>query len=263
MEIHQGSAAVICEIERAVATIRLGIPSLGVAAKQRLLDAVESVAVDDSVRAVILTGTGRVFSAGQDLGEHAEALRDPTADPFATIVEHYNPLILALTSMAKPVVAAINGTCAGAGLGIALACDVRVAAAGARFTTAFTSIGLTPDSGLSASLARAIGAARASELVLLADPFTAEDALSWGLVGRVVAPEELASTARGVADRLAAGPTLAYATAKRAMRQAWGAGRTDVLSAEAHDQSMLGATEDHRGAVAAFLAKSRPEFHGR
>lgn len=138
-------------------------PSLGLAAKQALLAAVEKAGSDDDIRAVALTGTGRVFTAGQDLGEHAEALRGADADAFDTIRSHYNPLVTRLATMPKPVLAAINGTCAGAGLGIALACDLRIAAAGARFTTAFTGIGLTPDSGLSASLSRAVGTARASE----------------------------------------------------------------------------------------------------
>ena len=238
-------------------------PSLGLAAKQALLAAVEQAGDDDGIRAVVLTGTGRVFTAGQDLGEHADALRRAGAGAFDTISAHYNPLVTRLATMPKPVLAAINGTCAGAGLGIALACDLRIAAAGARFTTAFTGIGLTPDSGLSASLSRAIGTARANELILLATPFTAEDALSWGLVGQVVPAGELATTAHEVAARLAAGPTQAYATAKRAIRQAWAASWPDVLAAEARDQAALGATADHRGAVGAFLAKRPPEFTGR
>jgi 2-(1,2-epoxy-1,2-dihydrophenyl)acetyl-CoA isomerase len=161
------------------------------------------------------------------------------------------------------VVAAINGSCAGAGLGLALACDLRVAAAGVKFTTAFTAIGLTPDSGLSASLARAVGAARASELVLLSEPFTAEEALAWGLVGRVVAGDQLAAEVEALAGRLAAGPTLAYAAAKRAMREAWGAPWDQVLGAEERDQIALGATADHQQAVEAFVNKQRPTFSGR
>ena len=249
-------------VDGAVATITMRTPSLGLAAKQLLLTAVTEAAGDDGVRAVVLTGTGRVFTAGQDLREHADALRE-AADAFDTIAVHYNPLITALATMAKPVLAAINGTCAGAGLGLALACDLRIAAQGARFSTAFTGIGLTPDSGLSASLARAVGTARASELILLSTPFTAEDALSWGIVGRLVPAADLAATAGEVAAGLAAGPTLAYAAAKRAIRQAWASPWPDVLAAEARDQATLGATADHRGAVDAFLAKRPPEFRGR
>lgn len=252
--------AVTYRLEDALATITMTTPSLTRAAKAALRAAVERAAGDGDVRAVVLTGTGRVFSAGQDLGEHAATLADPHQDPFDTLDEHYAPIVTALAGMAKPVVAAVNGTCAGAGLGLALACDVRVAADSARFTTAFTAIGLTPDSGLSRSLPLAVGAARASELVLLAEPFPSADALAWGLVGRVVPAGELAEVARQLGLRLAAGPTRAYATAKAALRTAPSLGLADVLAAERRDQSDLGVTADHREAVEAFLAKRRPSF---
>jgi 2-(1,2-epoxy-1,2-dihydrophenyl)acetyl-CoA isomerase len=261
VETDQGPATY--RVAGAVATITMSTPALGLAAKQALLAAAEQAGDDEDVRAVVLTGTGRVFTAGQDLGEHAAALRSRGAGAFDTIDEHYNPLVTRLATMPKPVLAAINGACAGAGLGLALACDLRIAAAGARFTTAFTGIGLTPDSGLSASLARAVGTARASELIMLATPFTAEEAQSWGLVGRVVPADELSAAADEMATLLAGGPTQAYATAKRAIRQAWAAPWDEVLAAEARDQAALGGTADHRGAVEAFLAKRRPEFTGR
>jgi 2-(1,2-epoxy-1,2-dihydrophenyl)acetyl-CoA isomerase len=262
--VEKNKGHVSYDIAGAVATITMTTPALTLAAKQALLAAAGQAAGDDSIRAVVLTGTGRVFTAGQDLGEHASALRDGGADAaFETIDAHYNPLVTALTAMPKPVIAAINGACAGAGIGLALACDLRIAAAGARFTTAFSGIGLTPDSGLSASLSRAVGTARASELILLAQPFTAEDALNWGLVGRVAPAEELATVTADVAGRLAAGPTRAYATAKRAIRDAWAAPLPDVLAAESRDQAMLGATADHLGAVETFLAKRPATFTGR
>lgn len=125
------------------------------------------------MRAVVLTGTGKAFCVGQDLAEHAEALRADPDTTFATVHEHYNPIVTLLATMPKPVIAAINGTCVGAGLGFALARDLRVIARTARFGTAFTKIGLTCDSGLSASLGRTVGSARASELILLGEPFTA------------------------------------------------------------------------------------------
>ncbi len=250
-------------ISDGAATITLMTPALGRAAKQALVAAVRRAAADDAVRAVVLTGSGRAFSAGQDLGEHADALRADSDAAFATIAEHYNPVVTGLATMPKPVIAAINGSCAGAGLGLALACDLRIAAQGVRFTTAFSAIGLTPDTGLSASLSRAVGAARASELILLAEPFSAEDALHWGLVSRVVPGEQLASEAASLAARLASGPTQAYAVAKRAMRNAWAASWSDVLAGEERDQKALGATADHRGAVDAFLAKQKPTFTGR
>lgn len=251
------------EVAEGVATIRLPRPSLDAATKSALVEACVTAAGDDAVRCVVVTGTGRVFCAGQDLVEHRGTLADGAEAAFATIAEHYNPVVTMLATMPKPAIAAINGSCAGAALGIALACDLRVAATGARFTTAFTAIGLTPDSGLSASLARAIGTSRASELVLLAEPFDAEQALAWGLVNRVVADDDLVEQAQLLASRLAAGPTKAYAVAKRAMRDAWAAPWPEVLAAEQRDQTSLGATDDHRGATEAFLDKRKPSFTGR
>ena len=261
MTTQQGSRVGYVSVG-AVATITLLTPSLDLAAKDALIEAVNRAAGDGEVRAVVLTGKGRTFCAGQDLTEHAEALRTHPDSAFDTIAEHYNPMVTKLATMPKPVVAAINGSCAGAGMGLALACDLRIAAEGVRFTTAFTAIGLTPDSGLSASLSRAIGAARASELVLLAEPFSATDALAWGLVGRVVPGVELLAQATALASRLAAGPTHAYAIAKRAIREAWSAPWAEVMAAEGRDQKALGASADHRGAVEAFLAKQVPTLTG-
>lgn len=246
-------------VDDAVATITLQRPSLSVAVKESLLTALTTVAGDNAVRAVVLTGSGRGFCFGQDLGEHAELLNSGSGDPLSTVSEHYNPIVLAITGMAKPVIAAINGTCVGAGLGIALACDLRVAAAGAKMATAFTGIGLTCDSGLSATLVHAVGQSRASELVLLGDTFTAEQALAWGVVSQVVADGALAETVGALAARLAAGPTLAYAESKALLRPP---GLADTLTAEQGAQSRLGATADHRGAVRSFLAKEKPCFSG-
>jgi 2-(1,2-epoxy-1,2-dihydrophenyl)acetyl-CoA isomerase len=257
----------------AVATVTLNRPerhnALTGPLKEQLRDRLTEAATDPSVRAVVLTGAGRSFCVGQDLAEHAEALRrDDSSAPAAphaldTVEEHYNPIVRSLMTMPKPVIAAINGSCVGAGLGFALACDVRVAMAGARFATAFTAIGLTLDSGLSATLGRAVGAARASELVLLGDGFDAEQAASWGLVGQVVPSDAFRSTVAELADRLAAGPTLAYAAAKAALAGAWNLPIDEVLAAEAVAQAALGRTDDHRRAVEAFLAKATPSFSGR
>ena len=131
METEQGPAGYAAD--GAVATITMTTPALGLAAKQDLLAAVGRAAADEDIRAVVLTGGGRAFTAGQDLGEHAAALAESGANAFDTIAAHYNPVITALATMPKPVIAAINGTCAGAGLGLALACDLRIAAAGVRF----------------------------------------------------------------------------------------------------------------------------------
>jgi 2-(1,2-epoxy-1,2-dihydrophenyl)acetyl-CoA isomerase len=250
-------------VKDAVGVVTLRTPALTRRAKELLLAGVGRLSGDDAVRAVVLTGSGRVFCAGQDLGEHAAALDADPARAFDTLGEHYHPIIAALMTMPKPVVAAVNGTCAGAGISLALACDIRVCSAAAKFATAFTGIGLTFDSGLSATLTRAVGTARASELILLAEPFTAQQALDWGIVGRLAEPESVLSDALGLASRLAAGPTLAYAEAKKAIQAAALPALPDVLAAEQAAQSRLGETADHAGAVAAFLAKRRPVFQGR
>jgi 2-(1,2-epoxy-1,2-dihydrophenyl)acetyl-CoA isomerase len=247
----------------AVSTITLLQPALTRSAKETLLVRLHEAADDNAVRAVVLTGSGRVFCAGQDLGEHASALDFDADHAFDTLETHYHPIVIALSSMPKPVVAAINGTAAGAGISLALACDVRVAADTARFATAFTGIGLSFDSGLSANLARAVGAARASELIMLGEPFTADQALAWGLVGRVAPAAELSGTAAALAAKLAAGPTQAYAAAKAALAAAFAPQLAAVLPAEAQAQSRLGMTADHRDAVRAFLNKTAPTFTGR
>lgn len=243
----------------AVATVTLGQPSLTTRVKNDLRDELAVVAADDSVRAVVLTGTGKTFCVGQDLAEHAEALRVDADAAFATIHEHYNPIVTLLATMPKPVIAAINGTCVGAGMGFALACDLRVIARTARFGTAFTKIGLTCDSGLSASLSRAVGSARANELILLGEPFTAEQAVDWGIAGSLVDPDDVHSAANRLAAHLATGPTLAYAEAKRAAAAEW----ARVLETEAQAQVRLGRTSDHHSAVEAFSTKQVPTFHAR
>jgi 2-(1,2-epoxy-1,2-dihydrophenyl)acetyl-CoA isomerase len=237
--------------------------ALTVELKNALLAAIEELAAADDVRALVLTGSGKAFCVGQDLGEHAEALRADPATALDTVTAHYNPIVTGLSELPFPVVAAINGTCVGAGLGFALACDLRIAAAGTVLSTAFTGIGLTADSGLSASLAHAVGVSRALELLLLGERFTAEDAHAWGLVRSVVPADEVLATALELARQLAAGPTRAYAEVRRAVRYGAVAPLPDVLAAEAAAQTRLAITADHLQAVEAFLAKRRPTFQGR
>ena len=255
------------DADQAVAVLTLNRPArynaLTTELKTDLLAAVEDLGKAEDVRALVLTGAGKAFCVGQDLGEHAEALRADPSTAFDTVTEHYNPIVAELADMDFPVVAAINGPCAGAGLGFALACDLRIAAAGMKFSTAFTGIGLTADSGLSASLTHAVGVARATELLMLGEPFTAEDAQAWGLVRAVVPPEEVVPAALELARRLACGPTKAYAEVKRGVRFGAVSPLPDVLAAEGAAQARLAATSDHADAVEAFLAKRRPTFRGR
>jgi 2-(1,2-epoxy-1,2-dihydrophenyl)acetyl-CoA isomerase len=250
----------------AVATVVLNRPdqanALNLEMKQQLRDRLAELAGDPEVRAVVLTGAGRAFCVGQDLREHADALRADAARAFATLEQHYNPIVRQLATMPKPAVAAVNGACVGAGLALALACDLRIAAASARFATAFTGIGLACDSGLSATLARAVGSSRASALVLLGEAFGAEQAAAWGLAHEVVPDERLLDAASELAARLAAGPTLAYAEAKRSLWRAPHQSLDDVLEAEAEAQARLGLTDFHREAVEAFLERRRPRATG-
>jgi 2-(1,2-epoxy-1,2-dihydrophenyl)acetyl-CoA isomerase len=178
------------------------------------------------------------------------------------VERHYNPITLLLATMPKPVVAAVNGTCVGAGLGFALACDLQVWPTGGSLATAFTKVGLTCDSGLSATLARAVGGARASSLVLLAQPFTVEQAIAWGFAGDVVEPDQVLAHALTIADQLAAGPTSAMAASKRLLATSPHRPLVETLAAEAVEQVALGMTRDHAGAVSAFLAREAPVFTG-
>jgi 2-(1,2-epoxy-1,2-dihydrophenyl)acetyl-CoA isomerase len=250
----------------AVAVVTLNRPakrnSLTIELKEALLTALESVSADPSVRAVVLAGSGKSFCVGQDLGEHVKALESDPATSFGTVEKHYNPIVRTIATMPKPVVAAINGGAVGAGLGFALACDLRVAADTATFATAFAAIGLTADSGLSASLVHSLGAARATELLLLGESFDAAQAQAFGLVRAVVPVEDVLETALELARKLAAGPTLAYAEIKKAIALGAVSPLDTVLEAEGAGQSRLGVTKDHRAAVEAFLAKRPPHFEG-
>lgn len=261
------SDTVLLERTGAVAVITLNRPdalnSLVVEMKTALLRAVEAARDDDAVRALVLTGAGRAFCVGQDLREHAALLEAGDPAPLSTVREHYNPVVTALSEMGKPVVAAVNGTAAGAGLGLACAADFRIGAAGARFTTAFTGIGLTADSGLSWTLPRLVGAGRAAALLLLAEPFTAEQALEMGLLNAAVAPESVLPAALELAQRLAQGPTTAYACVKASLRFAADSTLVEALAEEDRQQTLAGRTQDHAAAVRSFLAKEPAVFTGR
>ncbi|GGO27898.1 enoyl-CoA hydratase [Microbispora rosea subsp. aerata] len=254
------------DVDEAVATITLNRPdalnSLTVAAKLDLLDALRRAAGDASVRAVLLTGAGRAFCAGQDLREHAGNL-DRGLGLMNTVREHYNPIVLAVATMEKPVVAAVNGVAAGAGAALAFACDFRVAAENAKFSMAFTGIGLAPDSGASWTLQRLVGPARAREMLLLGEVVDAARALEIGLVREVVPADRLASAARELAVRLAQGPTRAYAATKAALDYAASCSLAEALEREAELQDQCAATADHAAATKAFLNKERPGFEGR
>ncbi|MGH3261463.1 MAG: enoyl-CoA hydratase/isomerase family protein [Trebonia sp.] len=250
------------ERDGAVAAIILPGPALSLAVKEGLLSSLREVADDESVRAVLLTGTGRAFCVGQDLTEHAAALDKDASTALDTVREHYNPIVTALTTMPKPVVAAVNGTCVGAGLGFVLACDFVVMAEGAALGTAFTGIGLTCDSGLSVTLPAAVGMARARALLLRPATFTAEQGVAWGLPFELAPADRVRAKAAELAAGLAAGPTAGYAETKRLLLDGASRPFADSLAAEAAAQGRLGPTTDHGTAVRAFLAKQKPTFQG-
>ena len=311
------------DLDGAVVTITLNRPqarnALTAELKTELLGALRQAASSPEVRAVLITGAGQAFCAGQDLREHAELLEaasswdgaSPAAGPTAagmaastplaagappagapaaqapsgattavgpppaeatpsgvpaaldTVREHYNPLVLAIRSMPKPVIAAVNGVAAGAGAGLAFACDIRIAAQGASFLIAFARVGLAADTGVSWTLPRLAGEGRAAELLMLAEPIRAARALELGLVNQVVADADLAATAGALAARLAAGPTAAYAGIKEQLNYAAGHDLAEALDKEAEVQSTLGRTADHRAATLAFTRKQEPRFLGR
>ena len=253
--------------DNGVRTMTLNRPaaynSLTIELKNALLAALRAAAADRAVRAVVLTGAGRAFCAGQDLKEHVALLASDDPAPLRTVDEHYNPITLAIARMPKPVIAAVNGMAAGAGASFAYAADLRVAGRSAKFLMAFASIGLSADSGGSWTLPRLIGYGRAMEMMLLATPVDAERALAIGMVNQVVADEDVLSTATELATRMAAGPTTAYARIKAAMLTAAGTDIDGALAEESAGQAAAGATADHKAAVEAFVAKRPPTFTGR
>ena len=252
------------ETAGAVATITLDRPdalnALTVPLKEKLRAAFERLATDDTVRAIVLTGAGRAFCAGQDLRERLEPDALPLRDEIRV---RYNPLIRAMRTNPKPIVGAINGVAAGAGASLAFACDIRIAAEGASFLLAFGRVGLIPDSGATWLLPRLIGASKAAELALTNEPLSATDAERFGLVARVVPADQLVPEAQALAGRLADGAPVALALTKRALETGWDHDLEAQLAVEADLQGQAGATADHAEGIGAFLERRQPRFRGR
>ena len=260
-------STILIEQAAGVVTITLNRPAVlnafNAQMRSELLGAFRDVAADDTARAVILTAAGRGFCAGQDLRERPadyQAGQPPVLGE--TLRQEYNPLILAMRTLPKPIVGAINGVAAGAGCSLALACDLRVASEEASFLQAFVRIGLVPDSGSSFFLPRLIGMARAAEMMFLAEPIPAQRALELGLVNRVVPPDQLLPAARELAVRLAELPTKAIGQTKRQLNLALAGSLEVVLEEEAAGQAMASQTHDHLEGVRAFLEKRNPQFNG-
>ncbi len=245
-----------------VATITLDRPdslnALNATMRRELRAALKAVARDETVRAVIITGAGRGFCSGADL-RGGDAERE-----FRRILtDEYHPVVTAIRDLPKPVIAAVNGVAAGAGVSLALACDLVYAAEEARFIQAFVRIGLVPDSGSTRTLVRALGRHRAAQLIFSGEPLSATEAHAAGLVNVVVPAAELAAAAHAAAAGLAAAPTTAIGYAKRAINHAEDALLSESLAMEAALQELAGRTADHAEGVAAFGEKREPRFIGR
>jgi 2-(1,2-epoxy-1,2-dihydrophenyl)acetyl-CoA isomerase len=251
-----------------VATITLNradaMNSLDVATKVALRDAVTEAAADQAVRCVVLTGSGRAFCVGQDLKEHIEILRSESSDAlFRTVPEHYNPIVTAVATMPKPVIAAVNGVAAGAGASLAFACDFRILADSAGYNLAFTGVALSCDTGASWTLPRLVGQAKAMELLYFPRTIKASEALELGLATKVVPDGDLEGEVASLATHLATGPTVAFGAIRRSVANSAGRGFEESLEFEAEMMALTGGTRDHEQAVAAFVAKEKPTFEGR
>lgn len=270
MNKHTSKTVIQYEQLGAVARITLNRPevyhSLNLEMVQELQVALDRAGSDPSVRAVLLTASGKAFCAGQDLGEFLVDGQLQTKDlpDFSRIVEErYMPLILTICEMEKPVVAAVNGVAAGAGANLALACDLVVAAESARFVQAFSQIGLVPDSGGTYFLPRLIGTQRAAALMLLGEKVSASEAEKMGMIYRTYPDEEFEESSLELAERLAALPTQALAYTKKLLSLSAESTLKNQLKHEGEYQRLAGNTEDFSEGVRAFLEKRKPSFKGR
>lgn len=257
---------IVRELRGGVMTITLNRPdvlnSCNRAMVAELRAAFDEAAARDAVRAVLLTGAGRAFCAGQDLAEAVPPEPEPVPE-IADIVEGYNALIRAMRALEKPVVAAVNGVAAGAGANIALACDIVLAAESASFIQAFAKIGLVPDNGGTFFLPRLVGMARATSLAMLGDRVSAAQAVEWGMIYRAVPADSLPGAARELAAHLATQPTRGLGLIKRALNASLANDLSAQLDVERDLQREAGGTADYLEGVRAFQAKRAPTFVGR
>jgi 2-(1,2-epoxy-1,2-dihydrophenyl)acetyl-CoA isomerase len=258
---------ILFAIDGGVARLTLNRPdrlnSFNDAMHAEVRDALGRVSEDATVRALLVTGAGRAFCAGQDLSDRAVAPGEAPVDLGASIERNYKPLVLGLRALPLPVVCAVNGVAAGAGANIALACDIVIAARSASFIQAFAKIGLIPDSGGTWFLPRLVGSARATGLALLGDKLSAEDAAAWGLIWQCVDDAELQPVVDKLLQQLAHAPTRGLASIKRALDASTGNTLASQLDLERDLQRTLGESADYREGVAAFTAKRPPQFTGR
>jgi 2-(1,2-epoxy-1,2-dihydrophenyl)acetyl-CoA isomerase len=259
-------SSILASLETGVLTITLNRPdklnAFNPEMHEELRAALEQ-ADEPEVRAVLLTGAGRAFCAGQDLSTRKVSPGAAPIDLAVSLGNYYNPLVRRLRELPKPVVCAVNGTAAGAGANIALACDLVIAARSASFVQAFSKIGLLPDSGGTWFLPRLAGSARAMGLALLGERLSAEDAAAWGLIWKVVDDDALATEATAIAKQLATGPTTGYGLIKQALLASATNSLDAQLELERDLQRKAGFSEDYREGVTAFLEKRKPVFKGK
>ena len=257
---------IIFDVEAGAARLTLNRPdrlnSFNVQMHEEVADALRRVEAE-GVRALLLTGAGRGFCAGQDLSDRAVSPGGQAVDLGESVEKRYNPLIRKLATMPLPVVCAVNGVAAGAGANIAFACDIVLAARSAKFIQSFANIGLVPDSGGTWILPRIAGQARALGMALTGEPIPAEKAESWGLIWKCVDDEALAGDAWALTQKLAAGPTRGLAATKKAIRGAWFNTLDEELDNERDLMRELGRSADYQEGVAAFMEKRKPSFTGK
>lgn len=254
---------ILFSVENNVARITFNRPqvfnSMHQPMREEILRALETCKNDPAIRAVFITGTGKAFCAGEDLQE----VTDPQGPSLNEIISTgYNPMVMALRALEKPVVCAVNGVAAGAGANIALACDITVAAESASFTQAFSKIGLIPDSGGTWTLPRLVGLQRATALMFLSDKISAAEAAAMGMIWKVFPESSFESESLKIAETLAQMPTKGLGLAKRALNQTFSNDFQAQLAVEDELQTQAGQTHDYREGVAAFLEKRRPVFKG-
>ncbi|TAM85619.1 MAG: 2-(1,2-epoxy-1,2-dihydrophenyl)acetyl-CoA isomerase [Candidimonas sp.] len=261
-----GGDTVLLTVSQGLATVVLNRPdklnSLDAAMHRRLREVLDAVDCDDAVRAVLITGNGRGFCAGQDLNERKRAPSGAAPDLGKTIETNWNPLARALHYLRVPTVCAVNGVAAGAGVNLALGCDLVIAAHSASFVLSFARIGLIPDAGGTYLLPRLAGGARAMGMALLGEKISAERAASWGLIWQCVDDAVLADHAGKLAASLAQGPTLGLSALKDALRESTGNSFEDQLALERTLQRRCGFSNDYREGVTAFLEKRAPNYRG-
>ncbi|WP_019121598.1 enoyl-CoA hydratase-related protein [Brevibacillus massiliensis] len=254
---------ILYEVSEGVAVVTMNRPEKFNAFTERMnkeiTDALKQAQKDPEVRCILFTGAGRAFNAGQDLGD----VQGGNVDFGGFLRNRYNPMILQFQKTEKPIVAAVNGVAAGAGMSVALACDIRLASDKASFVNAFVNIGLMPDSGGCYFLPRIVGIGKALELAMTGEKVSAEEALRIGLVNQVYPADRFHDEALAYARKLAALPTLAIGLIKRTMYKGLEMGLEATLEYEAYAQEAAGSTEDHKEGVTAFMEKRAPRFKGR